>query len=234
MKSYITHIPAFGTILNTSAAAIGGMIGLAVHSHMPQRFNSICFQALGLFTLVAGISMAMSSNNMLIMVLSIVTGAIIGEMLRIEERITSLSVGKQSPGKGQSVWKEGFVTASLLYCTGSLGVLGAIEEGLGGFPNLLIAKSLLDGIASLTLASSLGAGVILAAIPLFIYQGGITVFAFYLQDILSEAVINEISGVGGIILIGIALNILEIKKLKIMNMLPALAVSFILAMYFIK
>lgn len=234
LQDYFLDIPAFGTLLNTAAATFGGLFGLAVHSRLSERFNTICFQALGLFTLVAGISMALSSNNMLIMVFSIVAGSVIGETLRIDDRITGLSVGNTDPVKGKTRFREGFITASLLYCTGSLGVLGAIEEGLGGIPNLLIAKSLLDGIASLTLASSLGGGVVLAALPLLIYQGSITLFAFYLKDILSEAVLNEISGVGGIILIGIAMNILEIKKLRIMNMLPALVVSFILALYFIR
>ncbi len=234
LHDYLLHIPALGTLLDTAAATFGGLFGLAIHSRLSERFNTICFQALGLFTLAAGISMALSSNNMIIMVFSIVAGSVIGETLNIDERITGLSVKNADPEKGKTRFREGFITASLLYCTGSLGVLGAIEEGLGGIPNLLIAKSLLDGIASLTLASSLGGGVILAALPLLIYQGCITFFAFYLKDILSEAVISEISGVGGIILIGIALNILEIKKLRIMNMLPALVVSFILALYFLK
>lgn len=164
------------------------------------------------------------------MVLSIVGGSITGELLRLDDRVMGLSIGTRDTGK----IRRGFITASLLYCTGTLGVLGAIEEGLGGVPNLLIAKSLLDGIASMTLASSLGAGVVLAAIPMLIYQGSITIFAFYLQDILSEAVINEVSGVGGLILIGMALSILEIKKLRVMNMLPSILFAFLLAMYFIK
>lgn len=230
LEDIIAHIPGFGTLLNTATATIGGLAGLAIHSRLPERFKSICFQALGLFTFFAGISMALSSNNMIIMVLSIVAGSITGELLRLDDRIMGLSTGPGNTGKLRS----GFITASLLYCTGTLGVLGAIEEGLGGVPNLLIAKSLLDGIASMTLASSLGAGVVLAAIPLLIYQGSITIFAFYLQNILSEAVINEVSGVGGLILIGMALNILEIKKLRVMNMLPSILFAFLLAMYFIK
>jgi uncharacterized membrane protein YqgA involved in biofilm formation len=230
LEDIISHIPCFGTLLNTATATLGGLAGLAIHSRLPERFKSICFQALGLFTLFAGISMALSSKNMIIMVLSIVGGSIAGELLKLDDRVMGLNSGTSDTGRLRS----GFITAALLYCTGTLGVLGAIEEGLGGVPNLLIAKSLLDGIASMTLASSLGAGVVLAAIPLLIYQGSITIFAFYLQNILSEAVINEVSGVGGLILIGMALSILEIKKLRVMNMLPSIIIAFLLAMYFIN
>jgi len=182
--------------------------------------------------MVAGISMALSSRNMIIMVLSIVAGSLIGEALRLDVRISGLGSGHGTPLKGGTGVKEAFITASLLYCTGTMGVLGAIEEGLGGVPHLLIAKSLLDGTAAVTLASSMGAGVVLAAIPILVYQGSITLFAFHMQDILTKGVIDEISGVGGLILIGIALDLLGIKKLRVMNMLPALAVAFILALYF--
>lgn len=230
----LTQIPAFGTLLNTAAAVSGGLIGLAIHSKLPDRFRSICFQALGLFTMVAGISMALASRNMVVMVLSIVAGSIIGELLKLDERINGLGSGHGAAVSGATGVKEAFVAASLLYCTGTMGVLGAIEEGLGGTPHLLIAKSLLDGIAALTLASSLGSGVILAALSILLYQGSITIFAFYLQDILTKSVINEISGVGGLILIGLSLDLLGIKKLRVMNMLPALAVAFILALYFLK
>jgi uncharacterized membrane protein YqgA involved in biofilm formation len=126
------------------------------------------------------------------------------------------------------------VTAFLLFCMGSMTVLGAIEEGLGGRPNLLAAKSVLDGFASLALAASLGVGVLFSVFPLFIYQGGLTLLAGSLHAVMSDAVVNEVSAAGGLILIGLGITILEIKRLKVLNMLPALVFAGVLAAVFLK
>jgi hypothetical protein len=136
---------------------------------------------------------------------------------------------KQKVGSKNKSFSEGFVTAFLLFCMGSMTILGSIEEGLGGRPNLLIAKSVLDGFSSLALSASLGIGVIFSALPLFIYQGGITLFASSLQQFFTATLINELSAVGGLLLIGLGINILEIKKLNILNMLPSLVIAIILA-----
>ena len=134
----------------------------------------------------------------------------------------------------QSRFAEGLVTAFLLFCMGSMTVLGAIEEGLGGRPNLLAAKSVLDGFASLALASSLGVGVLFSVIPLFIYQGGLTLLAGSFHAVLSDVVVNEISAAGGLILVGLGITILEIKQLKVLNMLPALVFAGVLAAVFLR
>jgi uncharacterized membrane protein YqgA involved in biofilm formation len=139
-----------------------------------------------------------------------------------------------APTSERSRFAEGLVTAFLLFCMGSMTVLGAIEEGLGGKPNLLVAKSVLDGFASTALAESLGIGVLFSIIPLIIYQGGLTLFAGSLHAVLSNTVVSEISAAGGLILIGLGINILEIKQLKVLNLLPALVFAGVLAAVFVR
>ncbi len=236
MEHISSYIPVFGSLVNGLAAFTGALLGLLIHSRLPERVTAISFQALGLFTFIAGTSMALSSNNMLIMVFSIVAGSITGELAGIDQKINSISRHHPTSGNenGSTSFHEACVIASLLYCGGSMGILGAIEEGLGGFPNLLMAKSMLDGIASIALASSLGPGVVLAAGIMFLFQGSITLFADSIQDLLTQPIIDEISGVGGLMLIGIALSLLEIKRIRIMNMLPSLIIAFILGAIFLN
>ena len=133
---------------------------------------------------------------------------------------------------GENGRARGFVTSFLLFCMGSMTILGAIEEGLGGRPNLLLAKSVLDGFSSIALSASFGVGVLFSAIPLLIYQGGITLFASSLHHVLTPKLINELTAVGGLLLIGLGINILKIKQLSILNMLPSLIVAAILAYFF--
>lgn len=168
------------------------------------------------------------------MIFSIVLGAIIGEALKLDVQMNRLGDGLKKFTGGQSArFSEGFVTAFLLFCMGSMTVLGAFEEGLGGKPNLLLAKSLLDGISAIALAAAFGFGVLFSVIPLLLYQGGLTLLAAFLGQLFSEAIINELSAVGGILLIGLGLNILEIKSIKVLNMIPALIVAVILAYFFL-
>jgi uncharacterized protein len=212
-----------GTFVNTGTVIAGGLIGVLIHSKMPERITRTTFQGIGLFTLYIGFSMAFKTQNVLIMVFSIVLGAVSGELLRIEERMEKFSEwGKKKIGSKNDKFTEGFVTSFMLFCMGSMTILGSIEEGLGGEPTLLLAKSFLDGFGSIALASTLGIGVVFSALPLFIYQGGLTLSAGMIQEYLSDPMIAEISAVGGLMLIGMGINILEIKKLKILNLMPAL------------
>ena len=220
----------YGTLVNAAAIIIGSTIGLLIHSRLPPRIITTTFHGIGLFTIALGIMMAVRTSNFLIMIVSIVTGSVIGELLDIEKAVNKFSEYlKSKTNLKNDKFSEGFITASLLYCMGSMAILGAIEEGLGGKPNLLLAKSVLDGFASIALAASLGAGVLFSAIPLFLYQGGLTVFASSLHHVLTEAIINELTAVGGLLLIGLGITILEIKKVRIMNMLPSLVIVVILA-----
>jgi len=223
-----------GTIVNTGTVVGGALIGVLIHSRMPERITKTTFQGIGLFTLYIGFTMAAKTGNVLIMVFSIVLGAIFGELMNLEARMEKVSEwGKRKVGSKNDKFTEGFITAFMLFCMGSMTILGSIEEGLGGEPTLLLAKSFLDGFGAVALASSLGIGVLFSAVPLFFYQGGLTLLAGLVQGYLTEPIINEVSAVGGLMLIGLGITILEIKKLKILNLLPALVFAGIFA-YFMK
>ena len=196
-----------GTLVNIGAVIVGSVIGLIIHSRLPKRIITTVFQGIGLFTLFLGFSMALKTNNILLMVFSLVLGAITGELLNLEDKINKLSEKIKAKTKSKNdKFTEGFVTAFILFCMGSMTILGAIEEGLGGVSDLLLTKSLMDGFGSIALSASLGFGV--------------------------EMMIMELSAVGGIILIGLGINILEVKKLKILNMIPSLLFIILLTYYF--
>lgn len=222
-----------GTLINAGAVIIGSLLGLLIHSKLPKRITTIAFQGIGLFTVFLGINMASKTSEFLLMIFSIVLGSIIGEAIDIDHYLAKLSEYLKSKIKSDNKkFSEGFITSFLLFCVGSMTILGSIEEGLGGEPNLLLAKSVLDGFSSIALAATLGVGVLFSAIPLLIFQGGITLFAGLLENFFSDIIITELSAVGGLLLIGLGLNILEIKKLKITNMLPSLIIAVILAYFF--
>jgi len=224
-----------GTIINAGAVIAGGIIGITVNYRLPERFTKIVFQAIGLFTIFLGISLALKTNNFLLIIFSIVLGSIIGELIDIEKYINQFALYlKRKARIKNDKFSEGFITAFLLYCVGSMTILGSIEEGLGNPPRLLLSKSILDGFSSIALAAGLGVGVVFSAIPLFIYQGFITLFAAYLDQYLDQVYIDELSAVGGILLIGLGVTILEIKKIKILNMLPALIIVLFLTYLFLK
>lgn len=218
-----------GTIVNVITVLAGGSIGLLLNKKLPTRFVQIFFQTIGLFTLFLGFSMALETSHVLHMIMALIVGALIGEALMLETRMEGLShVLKKKLRIGNEKFTEGLLTAFLLYCMGSMTILGAIQEGMGGSSELLFIKSLMDGVSSIALASGLGIGVLFSAIPLFIYQGGITLLAMGFGEFFPEIYVTELSAVGGILLIGLGINILEIKKIKVMNMLPALVVIVIL------
>ncbi len=218
-----------GTIVNIVAIIIGGVIGLFINKRLPQRFINIFFQVIGLFTLFLGISMALETTHVLHMIMALILGAVIGEALRLQNKVERMSdFLKTRFNIGGEKFSEGLLTAFLLYCVGSLTILGAIEEGMGGVPKILYIKSLMDGISSIALASGLGIGVVFSVVPLFIYQGGLTLFASWFGDFLPEVMINEMTAVGGILLIGLSINILNIKKINVINMLPALVIIIML------
>jgi uncharacterized protein len=218
-----------GTIVNVITVLVGGSIGLLLNKKLPDRYVKIFFQVVGLFTLFLGFSMALETAHVLHMIMALITGALIGEALELERRMEVLGDRPKTKLKfGNEKFTEGLLTAFLLYCMGSLTILGAIEEGMGGSPKLLLIKSLMDGVSSIALASGLGIGVIFSAVPLLIYQGGITLLAMGFGEFFPEIYITELSAVGGILLIGLGISILEIKKIKVMNMLPALMMIVIL------
>ena len=222
-----------GTLVNAGAVVAGSIIGLIIHSRMPEKINRIVFQAIGLFTLVLGFSMALKCNRYLIMVFSLVLGGIAGELIDIDRAFNRMSdYLKKRLNISHEGFTEGLITAFFLFCMGSMTILGAFEEGLGGEPTLLMTKSVLDGFSSVALAASLGVGVLISVVPLLVFQGGLTLFAFWLHDFFTPEMITAISGVGGVLLIGLGISILDIKKIKVANLLPALLFIVILAYFF--
>lgn len=213
-----------GTIVNVLAVLAGSALGLLFHTRLPQRFVDILFQAIGLFTLALGIKMALGGQMWMLIVLSLIAGALFGELLKLEVFFDGLASRLAKRLRiGSALFNEGLLTAFLLYCMGSMTVLGAIEEGMGGKPDLYYLKSVMDGISSVALASGLGIGVMFSAVPLFVYQAGLTLLAFWFGTFFPESLIAEVSAVGGILLIGLGLNILKIAQIKMLNLLPALA-----------
>jgi len=221
-----------GTLVNIATVLVGGIIGLIVHGRLPESYRRIAFQGLGLVTLMLGMSMALKTQNAVILILSILLGALTGQALNLEERLESSVewVRKKFVSSSESTFTEGAITAFMLFCMGSLTIIGALEEGMGKSSDLLLAKAVMDGFASVALAAALGVGVLFSVVPLLIYQGGWTLVGYLLQDLLPDLVTSEISAVGGIILLGLGLGLLDLKKIPLLNMLPALLYAVGLAL----
>ena len=223
-----------GTFINMAAVAAGALIGVTIGKRMPQKLQEIVFQALGLVVGAIGISMALESTNLLISVVSIVLGAVTGHALGIEKSLNLFA--DKVRGKiriGGERFTEGFVGATLLYCVGSMAVLGSFEDGLGEFPTLLCTKSVIDGVSAIALAAVSGIGVMFSIFPVLIYQGVLTLCAEWLSPIMSEVMIAEMTAVGGLMLMGISLSLLGIKQVRTADMLPALIYAPLLAWLFL-
>ncbi len=223
-----------GTLVNTVTVVVGSILGILLRSRLPKRATDIVFQVMGIFTIYLGIRMALDGQSILLMILSLVIGSIIGQTIGVQALLDRVAAYLQTKVGGEgSHFVQGFITASLLFCTGSMVILGAIEEGSGRTPTLYFTKAIMDGTTSIVLAASFGRGVLLSAPFILLTQGLLTVAFFYFGDFLPEIVITQIGAVGGVILLGLGLTILEIKKLAIANMLPALVVAGILSYYFL-
>ena len=224
-----------GTIVNVIAIFLGCSVGFILKSKFPERISKIIMQALGLASLLIGMQMALKTDNILLLIFSLVIGGIIGEIIGIEECLERFGERVKLKFKSNDAserFVEGFVTASLLYCVGSMAIMGALKEGLSGNPDILYTKSLLDGLTSIAFTAAMGIGVLFSAIPVFLYQGGITLLSRLIKDFLSPEIINEMTAVGGILILGIGFGLLEIKKIKIGNLLPAILVAALLAAIF--
>ena len=217
-----------GTIVNVVTVIVGGSIGLLLNKKLPDRFVKIFFQAVGLFTLFLGFSMALKTTHVLHMIMALITGSLIGESLKLDSLMEGLGDRLKSKLKiGNEKFTEGMLTSFLLFCIGPLTIVGAIDEGIGNSSEPLLIKSLMDGVSSIALASGLGVGVVFSALPLLIFQGGITLLAMVFGSFFPEMYAVELGATGGILLIGLGINILDIKKIKVMNMLPALVMIVI-------
>jgi len=220
-----------GTIINAAGIVVGSLAGAALHSRLPKGMISTSLQAVGLMILLIGISMALLGTDYVIIITSLVIGAVIGELLAIEKRLNAFAEGfRKKAHLGQDKLVAGFITASLIYCTGSMAILGAVQDGVGSAPTILYAKAALDAIISMALASAMGIGVAFSAVPVFLYQGSLTLLAANSQGLLAGSTLAQLSGVGGILLMGVGINLLEIRKINVVNMLPSLLVVLALKM----
>lgn len=210
----------FGTIVNSIAIIIGSLIGIILKKGIKDDYKNTIMDGIGLSVVIIGISSGIKAQNIILIISSIVLGSIIGEIIGLESRLNYLGDNMEKRfGKDDSNFSKGFVTASLVYCIGAMAIIGSLESGLTGNHETLFIKSVLDGISAIIFASTLGIGVAFSAIPVFLYQGSITILSGGLKDIMTPELINEISAVGGILIMAIGVNILEIKKIKTGNML---------------
>lgn len=223
-----------GTLVNAGAILAGGTVGLLFRQRISEKYIKVVFLAIGLFTLVIGMAMALKTSHFLWMVFSLIIGTLLGTWWNLTQKLESAAT-RMSPKSGNSdshKTMEGAITAFLLFCMGSLTILGAFEEGTGGAPNLLFTKSLMDGISSIALAAAFGYGIFYSIPLLLIYQGGLTLLAQQLQNSVPDVVITELTAVGGVILLALGFSILEIKRIAVADLLPALLIIVLIAYLF--
>ncbi len=231
-----------GTLLNIATVLVGGTLGLLFGSRLPERLRQTIIAGLGLFTLAYGLYSFLETQNPLIVLGSLLIGALLGEWWKIEEGLQNVGKWLESRFGGKQVdgregdrnapdapsrnFVRGFLTASLVFCVGPMTILGSIQDGLKGDYSLLAIKSVLDGFAALAFASTLGAGVLFSVIVILFYQGGISLLAAQLSAVVTPAMMSEMTAVGGVLLLGIAISsMLEIKPIRVGNFLPSLAIA---------
>jgi len=217
-----------GTFVNTFAIVFGSLIGLAFSRFIPNKIANTLIHGVAFAVMLIGLKMAWKENNFIILMCSLAVGGVIGEIIGIEDRINGLGkwLEHRFPRSGMGVSK-GFVATTLLYCVGSMAVVGSLESGLTGNHDILFAKSVLDGMASVIFAASLGVGVLFSAASVFLYQGCITMGASLLKLFLTDPVISQMSAVGGLLIVAMGFNMLDIVKIKVANLLPAIFLPLI-------
>ena len=221
-----------GAIVNTLAAVVGGLLGSLLKKGIPERFADLVQKGLALCVLYIGIKGSLVGTNTLVTILSLVLGAILGELMNIDGAIERLGAWAQRKlSKGGSRLGEGFVTASLLFCVGSMAVVGSLQSGLTGNHETIFTKSMLDFVSAIILASTLGLGVCLSGAFVLVYQGAIVLLARWAAPILSDYVVAEMSCAGSLLIVALGLNMLGITKLKVGNLLPAMFLPIILCLF---
>lgn len=215
-----------GTFVNCLAIIAGALVGMLFKNGIPERYNQTVMQAVALSIMLIGIKSALGSSDLLIIIISLAAGALIGEFIGIEAYLKRLGDFLEKkfakPTTGKTSLSTAFVTASLLYCVGSMAIVGSLESGLTGNHDTLFAKAFLDGITSIILTASLGFGVMFSAGAVLVYQGAITLAAGIMKPFLIPAVVAQMSATGGLLILAIGLNILREKKIAVGNMLPAI------------
>lgn len=207
-----------GTIVNTLTVTAGSVIGLLLKRNIPERIVYALPEILGLFTLSLGISMALKTQRVLALLLSLILGITTGSLLQLQDRLERLA-SKYS--RGDSKFVDGLMTAFLTFCVGPMTIIGSLRDGMGD-PSLIMAKAIMDGVVSIALASSLGIGVLFSAIPLLLFQGSLALIGMVSGQVLPDIIVNEITATGGVLILGIGINLLGLKKIKVGDGLPSL------------
>ncbi len=211
-----------GTVVNTLAIVAGSLLGLLLRRGIPERINQSVIHAIGLSVILIGLRGALGCDELLVVILSMALGAVLGEWIGIEAALQRAgdSLGKRLSVGGDGA-ARGFVTASLVFCVGAMAIVGSLESGLSGNHQTLFAKSILDGITSVIFASSLGFGVVFSAVSVFVYQGAVTLAAGWIKPLLNPQVVQQMSAVGGLLIAAIGTNLLDMTRLRVGNLLPA-------------
>ena len=221
-----------GSIVNFFAIILGSITGIVFKNRFPEKMQRIVMQGLGLAVILIGLQMALETQNILIVIFSLVIGGIIGELFGIEAKLHNLAVYiKNKLNKENDLFVKGFVQSSLVFCVGAMAIMGAIQDGLNNDPSILFNKSILDGFASIAFAASFGVGVMFSAIPVLLYQGSISFLAIYIEKYLSHAMVVEMTATGGLLIFAIGLNIIGVSDIKVGNLLPAILISIILLVF---
>ncbi|MFM8955964.1 MAG: DUF554 domain-containing protein [Actinomycetota bacterium] len=226
-----------GTLINTGLVIAGSGLGVVIGDRIPERMRTTLLQVIGLVTIALGVSDAIDTRNMVFPLVGMALGALIGELLRIEDRLEGLGTRLQKrfdrgTQAGERSFVKGFITASALYCVGPLTVLGAIEDASGETPQLYIIKGLLDGFVSIMFAAMYGIGVAFSALSVFVVQGSLTLGGTSLDAVLDDRMRTELFAAGGIAVIGIGLNLLQVTKIRLANLLPGLVLTPVLVAIF--
>ncbi|MBM7580593.1 DUF554 domain-containing protein [Jeotgalibacillus terrae] len=218
-----------GTLVNGLLIIVGTLIGKLLH-RIPEKMKATVMSAIGLAVIVLGLQMGLSSNNYLIVIISLVLGAVIGEWMALDDKLNAMGrwIERKVGTNGETSISQGFVTATLIFVIGAMGVIGALDSGLRGDHQVLFTKSIIDGFVSIILTSTLGIGVLFSAVPVVLYQGGIALFATqidrFVPDVLMDQFIAEMTSAGGIMIFAIGLNLVGITKIRVANLLPGILV----------
>lgn len=212
-----------GTVVNALAIVAGSLLGSVLKKGLPERMKNTVMQGLGLCVILIGAQGALKTENVMIVILSVVAGGVLGSLIGVEKGLDVLgkSLQRKMSGAGNTDVGKGFVTATLIFCVGSMAIVGSLSSGLRGDHATLFAKSILDGVTSVILSGTLGIGVMLSAVPVLLYQGGITLLSTVLAPLLTDRVILEMSATGGLLIIGIGLNMIRDKHISVGDLLPA-------------
>lgn len=212
-----------GPAVNGLVIIICALVGKFLIKGMPQRFEEIIKKAIGLAIIYIGLSGAMENQRVMLLIISMVAGSIIGEWINIDKGMNNIGKwAEKKMGFSDGNFSKGFVSASLLFCTGSMAIVGAMESGLQGNHEMLFAKSILDGVIAIVFTSTMGIGVLFSAVPVFLYEGAIALGAGFIKDWLTPEIITEMSAVGSLLIAALGFNFLELKEIKVANMIPAI------------